>query len=454
MSNTSTDAANSKNWTLRSGQLQLRTHSNSTVNTGINMKTATSIGEHVPCFHNSQSSDGTKDNSCTFSATTTGAMRRTSTTNTSNLEQNVESECNTESPKPKATDSDRHSALIRKRTAYCYSNWWSFSRLRAVIGAFINDTRVQLFIVCLIVINALLMGVATFDLVTNSPSIQAAFETTDQVFLSVFTVEIALQLLHHGLRPVLTDGWLCFDLVVVVASWSLESMQIVRALRVFRVLRLVTKLTTLRKLVQALFEVTPAVSAIISLLLLIMYIYAVLCTTLFGHLYDDGVTDRDYFSRLDTSLFTLLQFVTLEWADIVRQVVSKYYWAWIVFITFLTLTSIILYSLIVAVVCDAVSQTEHANDEPKEKDLNDASALEQIQQLQQRVAQLTYQQEHLSKALKQCLQELSNRLTADEDEDGSSETSNSEEERPSPEPWTGVVTGPKSVHFDLTVNQR
>jgi voltage-gated sodium channel len=351
-----------------------------------------------------------------------------------------------ESPKSKAT-----SALIPNRTA---CNWGSLSWLRAVIGAFINDTRVQLFIVCLIVINALLMGVATFDLVTNSPSIQAAFETTDQVFLSVFTVEIALQLFHHGLRPVLTDGWLCFDLVVVVASWSLESMQIVRALRVFRVLRLITKLATLRKLVQALFEVTPAVTAIISLLLLIMYIYAVLCTTLFGHLYDDGVTDRDYFSRLDTSLFTLLQFVTLEWADIVRQVVSKYYWAWIVFITFLTLTSIILYSLIVAVVCDAVSQTEHANDEPKVKDLNDASALEQIQQLQHRVAQLTYQQEHLSKALKQCLQELSNRLAADDDVDGSSETSNSKENEERPQQWTGVVTGPKSVHFDLTVNQR
>jgi Ion transport protein len=447
MSNTSTDTVNSKNWAFRSGQQ--RTYSNSTSGS------KTAVGEDVEHMYNSQSSFGTNcyanrstctslcpdhhlssskpmDNSGACVAIGNGAIATIS-------EQNVES------PKSKGT------LVIRNRT-----NWWSLSWLRAASGAFINDTRVQLFIVCLIVINALLMGVATFDLVANSPSIQAAFETTDQVFLSVFTVEIALQLLHHGLRPVLTDGWLCFDLVVVVSSWSLESMQIVRALRVFRVLRLITKLTTLRKLVQALFEVTPAVSAIISLLLLIMYIYAVLCTTLFGHLYDDGVTDRDYFSRLDTSLFTLLQFVTLEWADIVRQVVSKYYWAWIVFITFLTLTSIILYSLIVAVVCDAVSQTEHANDEPKEKDLNDASALEQIQQLQHRVAQLTHQQEHLSKALKHCLQELTNRLAAEDDVgvDCSSEASNSEDMEEHPQQWTGVVTGPKSVHFDLTVNQR
>jgi len=239
---------------------------------------------------------------------------------------------------------DEEDSVDKKRSSHS-------RQFRKFCGTIVNDDRTQLLIIFLIVINAILMGIATFDFVTEQESVQRAFEKTDQAFLIIFTIEIALQFIYHGWR-LFTDGWLFFDFIIVLVSWSLSSVQIIRAFRIFRALRLVTRLTVLRNLILALFAVAPSMGAIVCLLVLILYIYAVMCTVLFKDMFRDGITDDDYFGRLDTSLFTLFQMMTLEWADIVRQVMSKYKWAWAVFGTFLVMTSFILYSLIIAVVCD------------------------------------------------------------------------------------------------------
>jgi hypothetical protein len=59
-------------------------------------------------------------------------------------------------------------------------------------------------------------------------------------------------------------------------------------------------------------------------------------------------TKIDYFSRLDTTLFSLFEMMTLKWADVLRDVHSVYQCGWGIFGTFLVFTSFILYSLIVA----------------------------------------------------------------------------------------------------------
>ena len=276
---------------------------------------------------------------------------------------------------------------------------------RTSVGKVVNNDKVQFLIVCLIVVNALLMGVATLDFVTGSEQVSKWFENTDTAFLIVFTVEIAMQLIYRGLWHVLTDAWLCFDFIIVVASWSFESssMQILRSFRIFRAFRLITRLKVLQNLVQALFDVAPSVMAIVSLLLLILYIFAVLCTELFGSLYDEGILDYNYFGRLDTSLFTLFQMVTLDWADIVRQVADKYYYAWPLFSTFLVITSFILYSLVVAVVCDAVMVGERKNDKDDTGEMK-----KQIDQLQKRVSELTANQVVILRMLQDSMRQLEN----------------------------------------------
>lgn len=223
-------------------------------------------------------------------------------------------------------------------------------RFRLMCGEVIEDPRVQMFIIILILINAITMGVATFDFVTNDKSTKQAFDIADRLFLTIFTIESTLQLIYRG-PSLFTDRWLVFDFGIVVISWTLESLQIIRAFRVFRVFRLVTRLVALRSLLMALGEVLPRIYAIISMLVLVFYIYAVLFIQLFG----DLELSEDYFDSLPNALLTCMQFMTLEWAEPAREVMDYYEWAGMIFCSFISITGFIVFNLIVAVVCDAVS---------------------------------------------------------------------------------------------------
>jgi hypothetical protein len=97
-------------------------------------------------------------------------------------------------------------------------------------------------------------------------------------------------------------------------------------------------------------------AAIGLMLALIFYIFAVMFTQLFKDMYANGETDYNYFSGMGWTLFTLFQMMTLDnWASIARQVIAVYSWAWLPFITFVTICGFIVVNLIIAVICDAIS---------------------------------------------------------------------------------------------------
>jgi hypothetical protein len=229
----------------------------------------------------------------------------------------------------------------------------ALNRLRLLFGAAVNHPRVQLSIIFLIVINAAMMGVSTFDFVTENPTVTAAFNNTDLGFLVVFTIELMMQFIYRG-YTLFKDGWLVFDLVIILVSWAAAPLQVIRSFRIFRALRLITRIKTMRNLVQALISILPRLGAITALLLLIFYIFGVLFTELFGDLELSG----EYFTRLDYSLLTLFTMMTMEWSDIARECMAQISWAWIPFVSFIMITGFIVFNLIIAVVCDAVAVLE------------------------------------------------------------------------------------------------
>eukprot|EP00980_Cylindrotheca_fusiformis_P030254 scaffold24612_cov132-Cylindrotheca_fusiformis.AAC.3 len=123
----------------------------------------------------------------------------------------------------------------------------SINTIRFNVGMLVNNTRVQFVIVLLIGINAVMMGIATYDIVKKNPNAHEAFETVDEVFLIIFTVELCMQFVYLGWR-LLLDGWLLFDLIIILTSWSFSSVQIIRAFRIFRALRLVTRIKIMKNL--------------------------------------------------------------------------------------------------------------------------------------------------------------------------------------------------------------
>ena len=285
----------------------------------------------------------------------------------------------------------------------CRDIFWFLNQARLICGKFVNNDRVQLIVVLLIGINAIMMGIATFDFVSDTPAIDEKFEICDKIFLYIFTVELCLQFLYHGLRLFL-DGWLMFDFAIIVMSWAFSEAQIIRAFRIFRALRLVTRVEVMRNLVMALFSVMPRMAAIGLLLFLIFYIFAVMFTQLFKDMYGDGQTEYDYFSRLDQTFFTLFQIMTLDaWADVARDVMAVRSWAWIPFVAFVIISGFIVVNLIIAVICDAISAL-HDDDRAKLHGTYESESViveeepkdyqqQQIKNLQEQVDELTRIQE-------------------------------------------------------------
>ena len=157
-----------------------------------------------------------------------------------------------------------------------------------------------------------MMGVATFSFVKDDPQTSQVFDVIDQVFLIIFTIESALQLVYHGWY-LFKDGFLVFDMLIVILSWALQGTgtQVFRAFRIFRALRLVTRIETMRNLLSAMFDVMPKLGGIFALLALVFYIFGVMFTNLYKDLSKTGDDPMGYFSTLPRTLFTLFQIMCL-----------------------------------------------------------------------------------------------------------------------------------------------
>jgi voltage-gated sodium channel len=151
--------------------------------------------------------------------------------------------------------------------------------------------------------------------------------------------------------------WLVFDLFVVVFSWIFmgTSASVLRAFRIFRVFSLASKWSSMQQLFSAVGKTMPKMGVVAGLLLLLFYSFTVLCTYLFCGLYDEGYLDYDYFGRLDWTFITLFQMLTTDtWFVIVRQVMDASPYSYLLFFFWVSLTSIIILNLIIAIICESL----------------------------------------------------------------------------------------------------
>lgn len=240
-----------------------------------------------------------------------------------------------------------------------------YDLIREKCGRFVDDERTQLFVLILIAINSIMTGIATYPFVKDDPPLFDAFRKFDRTVVSIFTIETLLQLIYNGPDRFFKDGWLVFDFTIVVLSWIFFELSVLRALR------FVTQVSILRNVVVALLSIVPSIAAIFTLLLLIFYIFAVMFTTLFKDLYAQGLTDQDYFGRLDYSLFTLFQFLCLdEWSGIAYEITEVAYWSWIIMIAFVVMSAFVVVNLLIAVICDALQILRTAEVTMLEANLN------------------------------------------------------------------------------------
>lgn len=216
---------------------------------------------------------------------------------------------------------------------------------------FVLRPQTEKFIFCVIVFNALILGLETSPEIMASHS--ALLHLLDNICLGVFTLEIALK--FCALRAaVLKNGWNIFDIIVVSLSFVPDAgfFTVLRVLRVLRIFRLITSLKRLRIVVEAILFSLPSIGWIVALQLLIFYVFAIMTTTIFGAAFPE------WFGSIGDSLYTLFQIMTLEsWSmGIARPVMETYPLAFAVFIPFILICTFVTLNAFVGIVVNAISE--------------------------------------------------------------------------------------------------
>ncbi len=228
---------------------------------------------------------------------------------------------------------------------------------RITLGRWCESERVQRVVVAVIVVNAIVLGLAT------DAGIMASYggllHLLDKACLAFFVAELGLRLLAFG-RSFWRSGWNVFDAVVVGIALVPGSgpLAVLRSLRVLRVLRLLTEVPQLRRVVAAFLHAIPGLLGVMAVMSIFFYTGAVLATTLFGG------THPQWFGSIGASLYTLFQVMTLEsWSmGIVRPVMESHPYAWIFFVPFIIVATFTILNLFIGIIVSTMQELSELPD--------------------------------------------------------------------------------------------
>ena len=228
------------------------------------------------------------------------------------------------------------------------------------------------FITSLIILNAIILGILTYrDSLTTG--FVTVLELMDRAITFVFALEIALKLVLYRLN-FFRVGWNWFDFIVVGISLipGGQGFSVLRALRVLRVLRLLHIVPMMRRITEALLKALPGMGAIVAVLALLTYVYAVMATNMYGDTSNEEV--RQLFGDLPSSAFSLFQVMTMDgWRfEVVQKVIDDGHpWAPLFFLTFIFIASFAVLNLFIALVVEALANEQKAATEDMLEDFEE-----------------------------------------------------------------------------------
>ena len=216
----------------------------------------------------------------------------------------------------------------------------------------IKESRIfQFIVISIIILNAITIGVNTYDLSDLTKKLINYLDYSITVF---FVIEIIIRFIGEpNKKDFFKSGWNIFDSTIVLISLipipNNSSFLLLRLLRVFRVLRIISVIPELKKIIEALLNSVKRVFYVSLLLFIILYIYATIGSILFSQ----DIPER--WSDLGVSMITLFQVLTLSsWEQVMLPLQDIYWWAWIYFFSFIIICGITMLNLLIAVLVDVV----------------------------------------------------------------------------------------------------
>jgi voltage-gated sodium channel len=215
-------------------------------------------------------------------------------------------------------------------------------------GRIADSTRFQGFIFAVIVLNAIALGLQTYDAIEEDTG--SLLHIINDVCVGIFVVELAIRITAFGRRPqnFFRDGWNVFDFIVITAAFIpgvRESTTLLRLARLLRVVRIVTVLPEFRIIVRGMARSLPPLGSLALMAVLLMYVYGMVGWILFH----EG--DPENWGNLGDAMLSLFVMMTLEnWPAYLDAAQEIHPWSWIFFVSYIVLASFLLFNVLIAVV--------------------------------------------------------------------------------------------------------
>lgn len=222
--------------------------------------------------------------------------------------------------------------------------------LRDRVRVLVDSARFQWTVIAVIMVNAAVLGLEVMpDWMASHGD---ATRLVGHITTAIFVVELGLRLFAFR-WSFFRGAWNLFDFFVVAISLlpATGPFAVLRVLRAFRVLRLLSAVRSMRVVVNALVATIPGMASIAALLAIVLYIFSVIATQMFGEL------DPEHFGDLGTSLLSMFQVMTGDdWANVVRPVCEERPAAWLFFILYVVIATYIVLNLFIAVAVEALDR--------------------------------------------------------------------------------------------------
>lgn len=228
--------------------------------------------------------------------------------------------------------------------------------MAAVCNRIAESSRFQLFILGVILANAVVLGLETYDGV--QAEIGGLLTTLNEVFLGIFVVEIAIRIAAHGRRPqdYFKSGWNVFDFVVIGGAFLpglREDATALRVLRLLRIVRVVSLFPDLRFLIRGMVRSLPPIASMAMLTGLLIYIYGILGWIFFAS------TDPEHWGDIGEAMLSLFVVLTLEsWPEIMGEVIDVHPAAWIFFVSYVLIASFLLINMVIAILINSLEEVK------------------------------------------------------------------------------------------------
>lgn len=276
------------------------------------------------------------------------------------------------------------------------------------------DTPFEYFMLLVVIVNTASLGFETSAALMSKYS--EVFFLIDQICLWIFIAELLFKIVVYnktffGEQRLNADGkrffhinkWNIFDLIIVLVSVfgslpffaifrvfrifkSLKIIKGIKSLRVIKTLKLVNGITKLRIIVKAVIKAIPSVLWTFCLLIIFAYVYAIIGVNVFGSDFPEA------FGSLGTALLSLFGMSSVDASEIIK----KYSWSWIYFISYNFFEASIIMNVIVGIIVDSVNTSrqeveneDKKNENPDKQKVTLETLSAQIAELREEIAQLS-----------------------------------------------------------------